>query len=301
MNVAARNSPCPCGSGKRYKECHGAFNSSAGSRVPLLEPSQQTELVKLMREALALQQEGRLADAIAKYEVVVAQQPGNFDALHMLGVAWFQSNKLDRAADYVDRALTIRPDVIAAQSNRKLIDDARQLMAMEAMLCREVLPQLSALCRWNLPNWLCGESQALDLVVAARALDADDLRIVKRIVGDPRFRTVTWQTRLSGAVSNLKTITDVHEVDSAPGPVSEFMIVYGFDIPAAAWIRGRVPAHVAIVVNTDLPCQLLDRIRELSDQGRSTIGIIFNRAELKAASGLPGLLLEEWFAATPIQ
>jgi hypothetical protein len=301
MNVTARNSPCPCGSGKRYKECHGAFNTSAGSFAPLLESSQQTELALLMRDALALQQEGMLASAIAKYESVIAQQPSNFDALHMLGVAWFQSNQLDRAEDYVDRALAIRPDVNAAQSNRKLIDDARRLEAMEAVLCRQVLPQMSALCRQDLREWPTGDQQTLDVVIAARAVDPNDLRIIERIVGDPRFRTVTWRTHLTAALPELKATTDIREVDSGQGPVSEFLLVYGVDIPAAAWIRGRAPAHVAVVVNGDVPCQLLDRIRELSDQGRSPIGIVFSRPELRSASGLSGLLLEEWLAAGPLQ
>jgi len=26
-----RNDPCPCGSGKKYKKCHGAMDSSAAS------------------------------------------------------------------------------------------------------------------------------------------------------------------------------------------------------------------------------------------------------------------------------
>lgn len=247
-----------------------------------------------MRDALALQQEGRLASAIAKYESVIARQPGNFDALHMLGVAWFQSNQLDRAEDFVSRALAIRPDVIAAQSNRKLIDDARRLAAMEAVLCREVLPQMSALCRGDPRDWLLGGRQTLDLVIAARAVGSDDLRIIQRIVGDPRFRTVTWRTDLTAAVPELDTATDIREVGAGQLPASVFTLVYGTDIPAAAWLRGPVAAHVAVVVNADAPCELLDRIRELSDQGRSQIGIIFSRPALRSACGLPGLLLEEW-------
>ena len=30
LPVAGRNDPCPCGSGKRYKHCHGAFGADAG-------------------------------------------------------------------------------------------------------------------------------------------------------------------------------------------------------------------------------------------------------------------------------
>jgi hypothetical protein len=297
MASVARNSPCPCGSGKRFKECHGAFATPADGHTTPPPPSQRADLAQLMHEALALQQEGRLADAIAKYETVVAHEPGNFDALHMLGVAWFQSNQLDRADDYVGRALAIRPGVVAAQSNRALIGDARRLAALEDDLCRQVLPKMSALSRASARDWPLGEREALDLVIAVRALEQDDLRVIRRIVDDPRFRTVAWRTNLTTAAPELKAISDIHQIGSGQGPHGDSVMVYGFDIPAAAWIGARVPAHVALVVNADLPCQLLDRVRELSDQGRSPIGIIFNHAGLRSASGLPGVLLDEWFGA----
>jgi len=298
MASVGRNQPCPCGSGRRYKECHGSFGSSPERGPTLLPPSRQAEIALLMRDALALQQEGRLAEAIAKYQAVVAEQPDNFDALHMLGVAWFQSNQLDRAEHYVERALAIRPDIIAARSNRALIDDARRLAAMEADLCRRVLPKMSALSRADRREWPFGKREAVDLIIAARALDGDDLRAIERIVADPRSPTVTWRTPLTAAAW-LKTISDIVNIGSGRGPQSEFTLVYGIDIPAAAWIRARLPAHVGLVVNVDLPCELLDRVRELSDQGRSPVDIVYTRPELRSLSGLPGMLLDEWLAGDP--
>src|SRR5215475_8672051 len=179
----ARNEPCPCGSGKRYKECHGAIDAARPAAGDPPPAERGGEIALLMRDALALQQAGRLADAIAKYESVLAEQPGNFDALHMLGVAWFQRHQLDRAEEYVDRALAIRPEVTVAQSNRALIVHARRLVTEEAELCRQVLPRMSAL---SIDRPLRGQ-QKLDLVIAARELDADDLRVIMRLASDPRF------------------------------------------------------------------------------------------------------------------
>jgi tetratricopeptide (TPR) repeat protein len=156
--VVGRNDRCPCGSGKRYKECHGALRAGRlPTTGPVVERAQQ-DRVPLMHKALMLQQEGRLADAILNYETVVSQEPANFDALHMLGVAWFLSNQLDRAEHYVRRALAIRPDIVAAQSNLALINDAHRLEAMETELCRQVLPRVSALCqaRARLAAWRTG-------------------------------------------------------------------------------------------------------------------------------------------------
>jgi hypothetical protein len=265
------------------------------SRLPV-ERAQQ-DRVALMHRALALQQEGRLADAIANYETVVSQEPANFDALHMLGVAWFQSNQLDRAEHYVRRALAIRPDIVAAQSNMVLIDDARRLEAMETELCRQVLPRLSTLCQARASDWPLGERAALDLVVAARGVNVDDLAVLQRVVRDPRYRTVAWKTGLTRVDPELDAVIKIHDAESEPGPVSDFMLVYGCDVPAAAWMRARRPAHIALIVTADVPCRIHDRLRELSDQGRSPISTIFDRAELRSSLQLPGILLEEWFAA----
>ena len=45
------------------------------------------------------------------------------------------------------------------------------------------------------------------------------------VVGDPRFRTVTWQTHRTAAVPELKSTTDIDQVDSERGAASEFMLV----------------------------------------------------------------------------
>jgi Tfp pilus assembly protein PilF len=299
--VVGRNDRCPCGSGKRYKDCHGALHAGTlptnGPAVePAFEPAQRNR-VALMHKALMLQQEGRLADAIANYETVLSEEPANFDALHMLGVTWFLSNQLDRAEHYVRRALAIRPDIVTAQTNMVLINDARQLEAMETELCRQVLPRVSALCQASARDWPLGERVALDLVVAARGVDVDDVAVIQRIVRDSRYRVVAWKTGLTRVDTELDAAIKIHDAESEPGPVSDFMLVYGCDVPAAAWMRARRPAHIALIVNADVPCRVHDRIRELSDQGRFPIGTIFDRAELRSSLQLPGLLLEEWFAA----
>ena len=72
----ARNAPCPCGSGKRYKECHGAIESAGGDTT-------SPALAALLQEALRAQQAGALDKARAKYEAALREKPDHFDALHM--------------------------------------------------------------------------------------------------------------------------------------------------------------------------------------------------------------------------
>jgi GT2 family glycosyltransferase len=71
--ATSRNAPCHCGSGKRYKHCHGV--ASHGS-----DPS------PTLVQALAEQRAGRLAPAESLYRRALSEDPYNTDALHMLAV-----------------------------------------------------------------------------------------------------------------------------------------------------------------------------------------------------------------------
>jgi len=85
---ASRNAPCPCGSGRHYKECHGAVGTG-----PAAVPG---PLDRLPTRALADQQAGRLERAIAACDEALALVPGHFDATQMLGVAHFQRGDFER-------------------------------------------------------------------------------------------------------------------------------------------------------------------------------------------------------------
>ena len=249
-----------------------------------------------MREALTMQQEGRIADAITRYEAVIAQEPENFDALHMLGVAWFQSTHFDRAEEYVRRALAIRSDVVAAQTNLALINEGRRLETTETELCRQVLPRMSTLCQASAHNCTMADAATLDLVVSLRTLDISDQAALQRIIDDRGHRAVVWRPPLAAIDRELKGVARIRDIQAGFEPASDFMLVYGLDFPFASWVPARRPTHVALIVNADLPCQLLDRIRELSDQGRSPIGLIFTKVRFRAALQLPGLLLDEYLS-----
>ncbi len=43
MTTTRRNDPCPCGSGRKYKHCHGG-NDSAGGKDPWTCPRRLTQV-----------------------------------------------------------------------------------------------------------------------------------------------------------------------------------------------------------------------------------------------------------------
>lgn len=84
MNAPApvsRNAPCPCGSGLRYKECHGKLGAAP--------PAQE-----LIGRALNFHQQGRIDDAEKLYKQVLASEPRHAVATHFLGMAAWQRGDL---------------------------------------------------------------------------------------------------------------------------------------------------------------------------------------------------------------
>ncbi len=101
--AAGRNDPCPCGSGKRYKHCHGA---TAAGAVATTTPEQR------LREAIGLHQRGTSADKASAetiYRDVLAAQPDNALALHFLGVIHYQRDEIAAALPLLERAAAAQP------------------------------------------------------------------------------------------------------------------------------------------------------------------------------------------------
>jgi tetratricopeptide (TPR) repeat protein len=133
QSPVSRNAPCPCGSGRRYKECHGAASASAGASAV---GQRRDGIVVRKQQALAAQQKGALLEAIELYRDVLAEAPDDFDSLHMCGVAYFQRGEFQRSLALIDRALQVNPGVEAARFNRRLAADAIDRRVVETELER---------------------------------------------------------------------------------------------------------------------------------------------------------------------
>jgi len=67
--------------------------------------------------ALQHHQAGRIAEAEAAYRQILASDPTNFDALHLLGVAAYQLGRHDEAWERISQALALSPTDAPAQNN----------------------------------------------------------------------------------------------------------------------------------------------------------------------------------------
>ena len=76
------------------------------------------DLHGVLRDAIAVHQAGRLADAEPLYRAVLEATPRQFDALHLLGVLHHQQGRSAEAAELIGTALRERPDDVVALTNR---------------------------------------------------------------------------------------------------------------------------------------------------------------------------------------
>ena len=99
--VSGRNAPCPCGSGKKYKRCHGAASTSAVSPLasdyasaPLSRASRSQALLDAAQRRLDA---GDAAGAEAAYRELLEQEPGHVEASTALGSLLDDAGRVDEA------------------------------------------------------------------------------------------------------------------------------------------------------------------------------------------------------------
>ncbi|HQU15117.1 MAG TPA: tetratricopeptide repeat protein [Gammaproteobacteria bacterium] len=113
----ARNQPCPCGSGRKFKHCCGAAK-------PTPNPAPPQSSAALQR-ALALHRSGQLAQAETLYRQVLESDPRHPGALHLLGVITGQRGDPAGAVTLIRRALAIQPRLPEAHNNLGLFLQAQ--------------------------------------------------------------------------------------------------------------------------------------------------------------------------------
>ena len=109
MSKAGRNDPCPCGSGKKYKQCCLSGQQAMSKPLPVAAPTLQ--LVIDHFNASRWQQ----AETVCLQ--LLRQQPKNAKAHHMLGLIAFQTGKHEQAIDAIQTALRLDPHFAEAHSN----------------------------------------------------------------------------------------------------------------------------------------------------------------------------------------
>lgn len=86
---AARNAPCHCNSGRRYKHCCGALESAPA-------PSRRE---RDRQAALLLQRQHLLPQAVSAYDAILEQDGGDWEVAHMRAVSLYQLGLMHEARE----------------------------------------------------------------------------------------------------------------------------------------------------------------------------------------------------------
>ena len=79
---------------------------------------QKNAIAALLQEALALHRAGRLQESEAAFHTILQREPGNFDALYWLALVAIRAQRQAEALQWLDRALSVKPDSSAALNAR---------------------------------------------------------------------------------------------------------------------------------------------------------------------------------------
>ncbi len=99
------NAPCPCGSGRKYKKCHGAV---AGANLPARAAA--GSIAELLARGATLHANGLPEDAEACYQEALRRDPRSAAAWYALGNLAERSGDADAARECYTRLTALHPD-----------------------------------------------------------------------------------------------------------------------------------------------------------------------------------------------
>lgn len=298
----SRNSPCPCGSGRRYKDCHGALTGptdrtsvppqstyrAPGGEWAHLDEAERDRLGARMEHALALQTTGRIDEAAREYRHVLVTAADTHDAQHMLGVIELGRGNLDEAEHLISAAMALRPPYAAIQHNWQLVQDARFVRARlgPEQLAEPALPILVELTLGaraaerrdgtGLAQAATAEPAFVHLIGRAHAGDHDDGWLLRRLADilDLDRRTI-WAADGGGA--DAMGVRHVQRVEGEAGtiPRGGTHVFVGVEFECAAWIARSNAERVIVFCQSAAPTRYLDQLRAIARDGVRPLDLVF--------------------------
>ncbi len=110
---ARRNDPCPCGSGARYKDCHGKLSAPV--------PAPALGVDEAFQRGMQAHRRSEPQAAIPFFDAVLAADPGHVFALHFKGYDLCQLGRFDEGMPLLERALAAQPRNADFQGNTGII------------------------------------------------------------------------------------------------------------------------------------------------------------------------------------
>jgi tetratricopeptide (TPR) repeat protein len=269
--TVGRNAPCPCGSGKRYKECHGALETPAAAP----EAGPAAWIPQALRAALTAQREGRVSDAAQRYREVLAVDPSNFDATHMLSLVEYEIGHYDEAVSLIRRAIELRPELNTPRQNLRLL---QALPVMEVEICREALPRLRARVDTRFDLARLGDGRSVHVVSAFGEAEREVLHMIASVCGS---RLKLWREHGAGVQAEAEPLTAERH------PVGGWLVLLGATLSVSGWLASARADGALVVATRDQPCAIIDRLDELAAEGYARPGLLCATPALAQRLDLP--------------
>jgi predicted O-linked N-acetylglucosamine transferase (SPINDLY family) len=242
---ASRNAPCPCGSGKRYKDCHGALHAAAAA--PLADTADL-----LLRQAEQAFARGEHAATRALLERALGLAPGRADLLRERArFEWTQGNA--NAAATCRAALARAPDDVAAWNLLgEILSGTDPAAASEAWWRALDLDPDSAEASFHIGNRQREQGEhAAAIIHYERALRGapghpgvlNNLGLALEATGQSERAEACYRQvlaadpRHAGALANLANLLSTREAIRETVSVYDRLFAIRRDWPVAVWIR----------------------------------------------------------------
>lgn len=278
-----RNMRCPCGSGLRFKACHGTLHASAASITP-----HTSDVHELMSSAVAAAQTGDIRTARQLYGEVLTHDAANVDALHALALLEFDLGDIHGANDRIELALTRAPSDLQIIEDRQRIRVAVHERA-EASRVNGRLAELPCLVPGtaSLPPL----DRAGDIHVVAAFRDADGSRefaalALARMLAEDAPVTV-WSTQRGLAPQfAARGVLEV-DVGQCSFPRSGTVIFVNVDPLPAVWLNACAANRVVAVHDTNQPAALLDLVLTMHRSTSCPIQLVTPSETFRRRCGVP--------------
>jgi len=310
QRAVSRNDPCPCGSGRRFKDCHGSLRGDvpaaplpprrvrksgyrpAGNDWASLDEDEQDRLGALMEAALAHQRAARMREAESAYRAVLEQAPRTHDALHMLGVVRLGLGDFPDAERLIREARALRPSYPAIETNWSLVQRtiaARDRSGVE-ILAEHALPLLCARIageRFALPSKADDAPQPLHVVGVAGEATRDAVWVSRRI-GEllSGLQPTAWHGDDPDAATAWQGFDD-RMIDPAAGrqPVGGDVVLASLECETDSWL-GEPLRRVLVFVQAMSPSWCLERLRRIAADGTRPVALVFTSRAMASRFGL---------------
>jgi len=104
MSTPARNAPCPCGSGKKYKRCCLAPKKTKKPSSPVKLVPVFTELDQLSNSVYDLIRKNKLDEAESAGKKLLQEYPDEIDGFHRLAQVYEARGDSQKAVEYYRKA-----------------------------------------------------------------------------------------------------------------------------------------------------------------------------------------------------